>query len=382
MRIQRVADSLQVFYLTADMTGEARVRALTLATILVAVAACEEKSHSEAKPATSAKADAGTPRSAGVDKNIAEAVAEVAGGKGPGASGPPASGVFTPGAADKEIRAGDPPMLALGGKGEGATVAFAGGAPKKKLDAKVVVSVQMGPRSAMPTVELSVTQEANAAAESGGDKPAAPTEMTLRVAGSKLASEQPGELPAGLEKEIGKLKGSKYHFVVGTNGAGRLAGIDIPKEADPGLATILETAGDTLSLALLPYPTEPVGAGAFWMIKTRGAMFGLETVSYRMMKLQRVENDRATISVNTKHYVVSGRLGFPGLPPHKIGEFNQTGNGTIVVPVAQPSSIQGENTEALLASLVSDGQGGGGQAIPPGQQLPIHFELRTKMVAP
>src|SRR6185436_2066021 len=102
----------------------------------------------------------------------------------------------------------------------------------KKLDAKVVVSVQMGPRSAMPTVELSVTQEASAAPESADDKPAGPTEMTLRVAGSKLASDQPGELPAGLEKEIGKLKGSKYHFVVGANGAGRLAGIDIPKEAD------------------------------------------------------------------------------------------------------------------------------------------------------
>jgi hypothetical protein len=363
------------------MTRAVRIEGLLLGAILVAVAACEDKTHSEAKPASSAKADGGTPRSAGVDKNIAEAVAEVAGGKGPGGSGPPANGVFAPGAADKEVRAGDPPTVALGGKGEGATVTFASGPPKKKLDAKIVVSVQMGPRSAMPTVELSVTQDANAAAEPAEDKPSGPAEMTLRVAGSKLASEQPGELPAGLDKEIGKLKGSKYHFVVGANGAGRLAGIDIPKEADPGLATILETAADTLSLAMLPYPTEPVGAGAFWMVKTRGSMFGIETVSYRMMKLQRVENDRATIAVNTKHYVVSGRLGFPGLPPHKIGEFNQTGNGTIVVPVAQPSSVQGENTEALLANLVSDGQAGGGQSIPPGQQLPIHFELRTKMVA-
>jgi hypothetical protein len=362
------------------MTGEARVRALALAAIFVAVAACEDKSQSDAKPSASAKADGGTPRSAGVDKNIAEAVAEVAGGKGPGASGPPQTGVFAPGAADKDIRSGDPPMLALGGKGEGPTVTFASGPPKKKLDLKVVVSIQMGPRSAMPTVELSVNQEANAAAESASDTPAAPTEVVLRVAGAKLSSEQPGELPAGLEKQISKLKGSKYHFVVGPNGAGRLAGIDVPREADPGLATILETAGDTLSLAMLPYPTEPVGAGAFWMVTTRGIQFGLETVSYRMMKLQRIENDRATISVNTKHYVVSGRLGFQGLPPHKIGEFNQTGNGTIVVPAGQPSSLQGENTEALLANLMSDGQGGP-QSIPPGQQLPIHFELRTKILA-
>jgi hypothetical protein len=361
------------------MICEVRLQGLALASILVAVAACEDKNQSEAKPAASARADAG-PRSAGIDKNIAEAVAEVAGGKGPGASGPPATGVFEPGAADKDIRAGDPPTLALGGKGEGATISFASGPPKKKFDAKVVVSVQMGPRSAMPTVELSVTQEASAAAEPAGEKPAGPVETTLRVAGSKLASEQPGELPAGLDKEIAKLKGSKYHFVVGPNGAGRLAGIDIPKEADAGLVTVLETAGDTLSLALSPYPTEPVGAGAFWMVKARGTLFGLETVSYRMMKLQRVENDRATIAVSTKHYVVSGRLSFQGLPPHKIGEYNQTGNGTIVVPASSTSSIQGENTEALLANLVGDGQAGG-QGIPPGQQLPIQFQLRTKILA-
>jgi hypothetical protein len=360
------------------MTGEARVRALTLATVLVASAACEDKSQSEAKPAASATADGGAPRSSGVNKDIAEAVAEVAGGKGSGASGPPQSGVFAPGMADKEIRSGDPPMLALGGKGEGPTVTFAGGPSKKKLDLKVVVSIQMGPRQAMPTVELSVTQEASASAETAGDNPAGPAEATLRVAGAKLSSEQPGELPAGLDKQIAKLKGSKYHFVVGSNGAGRLAGIDVPKEADPGLAAVLETAGDTLSLAMLPYPTEPVGVGAFWMVRARSTQFGIETVSYRMMKLQRIENDRATISVNTKRYVASGRLGLQGLPPHKIGEFNQTGNGTIVVSAAQPSSLQGENSEALLANLVSEGQGGP-QGIPPGQQVPIHFELRTKI---
>lgn len=363
------------------MKGE-RLRMVLLAAALVGVAACEEKSQSEAKPAASAKVDGGATRSAGVDKNIAEAVAEVAGGKGPGAAGPPASGVFAPGAADREIRPDEPPKLSLGNKGEGATVQFASaGAAKKKFEAKVVVSVQMGPRQALPTVELSVSQEAGATAEATADKAPAVTEATLRVAAAKLASEQPGELPPGLAKEIGKLKGSKYHFVVATNGAGRLVGIEVPKDADPGLTTILETAGDTLSLALSPYPAEPVGAGAFWMITSRGPFFGLDAVSYRMMKLQKIENDRATIVVSTKHYVASGQLGFPGLPPHKIGEFNQTGNGTIVVPVAQPSSVQGENTEALLANLVSaDGQGGP-QGIPPGQQLPIHFELRTRIAA-
>src|SRR5262245_4703958 len=154
------------------MTGE-RVHTALLAASLFAAAACEDKSQSEAKPASSARADAGPSRSAGIDRNIAEAVAEVAGGKGPGAAGPPATGVFAPGAADKEMRPDEPPKLALGNKGGEPTVQFASGAPKRKFDAKVVVLVQTGPRQAMPTVELSVSQEAGAPAESAPDK--APT---------------------------------------------------------------------------------------------------------------------------------------------------------------------------------------------------------------
>jgi hypothetical protein len=360
------------------MTADRRIQVPLLAALLAAAPACEEKSKSDAKPAPSAKTDGGAPHGGGVDKNIAQAVAEIAGGNGPGGSGPPANGVFAPGAADKEIRAGDPPKLSVGGKGDGPTVSFAVGS-KKKLEARVVVSVQMGPRSALPTVELSISQEVAPPAESEEKAPTV-AETTLRVSGAKLSSEQPGELPPGLDKQISKLKGSKYHFVVAPNGAGRLVGIEVQKEADPGLATILETAGDTLSLAMLPYPTEPVGAGAFWMVASRGTFFGLDTVAYRMMKLQKIENDKATINVSTKHYVVSGQLGFPGLPPHKIGEFNQTGTGSLVVPVAQPSGVQGENSEVLLANLVSNGQASP-QGIPAGQQLPIHFELRTKILA-
>src|SRR4029453_476091 len=105
-----------------------------------------------------------------------------------------------------------------------------------------------------------------------------------------------------------------------------------------------------------------------------------ERVSYRMMKLTKVDGARATIAVNTKHYVVSGSLGFPGLPPPKIGEFNHSGNGVIVVPAAEPASAQGENTESLLANLVPEGQTAP-QGMQPGQQIPIRFEIRTKMTS-
>jgi hypothetical protein len=123
-----------------------------------------------------------------------------------------------------------------------------------------------------------------------------------------------------------------------------------------------------------------VGAGAVWMVTSRESFIGLDVVVYRMMKLQKIDGERATIGVSTKHYVVSGQLGFPGLPAHQVAEFNQTGNATIVVPVAQPSLVQGENTEVLLANLNLNGKDAP-QGMAQGQQVPIHFELRTKLNA-
>lgn len=364
------------------MTARTKLHVFSLAATFATLSACEEKSQSEAKPASSAKADSGLPHSAGIDKNIAEAVAEVAGGAAPGAaSGPPANGVFAPGAADKEIRTGDMPKVALGGKGDGPTVRFGSSLPKKKFDAKIVVSVQTGPRSALPTIELTVSTDSSGSTEAAADKPAgAPTETIFRVSNAKLSSEQPGELPAGVDKQIGKLKGSKYHFEFAPTGGGRLTGIEPPKDSEPDLLIVLETAGDILSTALSPYPSEPVGAGAFWMVTSREQFFGVDRISYRMMKLQRVEGERATIAVSTKHYVSPGRFGLPGLPPHKIGEFNETANGQIVVSVAQPSSVQGENSDVLMANLPLEGQAPP-QGMQQGQQIPLHFELRTRIVA-
>lgn len=350
-----------------------------VAASMLAALACEEKQQSDAKPAPSARADSGAPHAAGVDKNIAEAVAEVAGGTAPGMeNAPPASGVFAPGTADKEIRMGDPPKIALGGKGDGPTARFGTVAPKKKFDAKVVVAVQMGPRSAMPTVEVSVSMDPPQAPAEGADKPAA-TETVLRVTGAKLPSDQPGELPPGLDKQISKVKGSKYHFQFGPNGGARLANIEVSKDADSGLVPVLAAAGEALSIAFAPYPAEPVGAGAFWMVTSRESFLGLDVVSYRMMKLQKVDGDHATLGVSTRYYVVSGQLGFPGLPPHTVAEYNQTGNGSIAVSVAQPSLVQGEDTDTLLANL-SVAPKDVPQGMPPGQPLPLRFDIRTKFV--
>ncbi|HEX7669987.1 MAG TPA: hypothetical protein VF395_10400, partial [Polyangiaceae bacterium] len=145
------------------------------------------------------------------------------------------------------------------------------------------------------------------------------------------------------------------------------------KDFDESLGQVVRSASDGLSLAFLPYPTEPVGEGAFWMVTCRETFAGLDVVSYRMMKLEKIDGPRATISVNTKRYVAGGQVGFAGIPPHKVVEFTGTTTGKVVVPVANPSALQGELADVIVANIEAK------QApqAPPGR-LAVHLEIRTR----
>jgi hypothetical protein len=339
---------------------------------------CEDKQVQ--KKSEIEKADGAAPRAAGVDKNIAEAVAAVAGGKaGPGAgSGPPESGVFAAGAAEHEIRPGEPPKLALGGKGSGATVQFLTAAPKsgKKLEGQIEVAVQTGPRSAMPTVDLLLSFEPAAPKAVAEGAPPGPVELVGRVMAARLAKDQPGELPPGLDQQIARARGSRIRFELAPSGTGRVVGVEVSKDFDESLGQIVRSASDGLSLAFLPYPTEPVGVGAFWMVTSRESFAGLDVVSYRMMKLDRIDGPRATISVSTKRYVAGGQVGFAGIPPHKVVEFSGTTTGQVVVPVGNPAALQGELADAIVANIVAQQAP---QAPPaPQARLSIHLEIRMR----
>jgi hypothetical protein len=345
---------------------------------LVALPGCEEK---KAPPKVERSGpDGGAPRAGGgVDRNIAEAVAAVAAGTGAGVpQGPPEKGVFAPGAADREMHPGDLPKVVLGGKGTGPTVAFAAQDPRsrKKLGGRVQVAVQTGPQSAMPTVELLFSFEA-AEKSAAPDAPPGPVELLAKVTTSKLAADQPGQLPAGLDKQIAKAKGSVLRFQVAPSGAGRVTATEIAKGFDESLAQVVRSASDALALTLAPYPAEPLGVGAFWMVTSREAFAGLDVVAYRMFKLTKIEGEQATIDVTTKRITAGGQVGFAGLPPHTLHEFSGNATGRLVVSTLDPTTLTGELSDVLLANMGLQQAPGGPPA--PAQPISIHIEVRTRI---
>lgn len=345
--------------------------ALVPCVALAALPACDKQT--ETKRETSG--DAGAPRPAGVDKNLAEAVAAVAGNPGE-QSGPPPNGVFAPGAADKELKSTDPPKFTLGGKGAPPTVTFGASAAKtgKALLARTEVSVRLGPQQGLPTMDLSFAVDPEKPASPEDPAAAAgPRIATAKVMAARLAKEQPGTLPPEVAEQAGKIKGSKLRLEFAPAGAARVTAVEPSKEAEESLALVLRAAGDALVLAYLPYPAEPVGVGAYWLVTTREPFSGLDVVAYRMIKFEKMDGDKAVLSVNTKRYVAGGQLAILGLPQHQLMEFAGNSSGQILVAPSDPANLQGTITDQLAANILAQGQ-------PPGRdRLGLQLQMRTQV---
>jgi hypothetical protein len=247
----------------------------------------------------------------------------------------------------------------------------------KALMARTEVSVRLGPQQGLPTMDLSFTVDPEKPAapqdDAAKDQPPGPRALTAKVSAAKLAKEQPGALPPEVAELAGKMKGSKLKLEVSPTGAARLVAIESAKGSEESFALVLQAAGDALVMAYLPYPAEPVGAGAYWLVTTREPYAGLDVVAYRMVKVEKVEGDKATLNVNTKRYVAGGQLAILGLPQHQLVEFAGNSSGQLLVAASDPANLQGLMQDQLGANIHVPGQ-------PQGRdKLGLQLQMKTQV---
>jgi hypothetical protein len=360
--------------------------------------ACKEEPAPapEAKPENEASAE----KKPAVDEKIANAVAAATEAstrsgaqRSEGQLTPPADGILSADAAARELSPGSPAALVLGADGAAPRVRLGGErlAPGASPNAKLTLSYRSG-GSVMPTVELDLRSKltagsqaapsnvgaghaeaaggaasgapvAGAAAPSAGD----PTfSMRFTVASSRPAESQPGRLPDNAKAEIAKLGGSTIDRVVAANGAPislerKLAG------NNPDLEPLLTGGAEALSSALLAFPEVPVGAGAFWMIKSRETANGAAVLAYRMVKLVELGPTQAKLTVNTRRYLLEPELPLAGLPPHRVRRFESEGEATLTVRpgVGYPEAADVRDTFMALVSTNDR----------PNQAVPVQSEL-------
>lgn len=332
--------------------AETRDRRHLLALVLVAsvASACDDK-PTETRP-VAAEADGGEAQLKGVDPELAEAVAKAKKNegdpKGPkDENGPPEDGVFEPGKADAQLKRGAPPKIALGDAGkEPRTSLVPTLAPGWKETGSIEISLKMG-RNALPELSFGLAFEALKPKEGVAGQP-----MVAKVEKVGFTSDQ-GAQGKEMAGQLGKMRGSRIEFRIVEGGVGIDYGYSLAKGADPSLEMVLRSVGEALETATLGYPKEAVGAGGYWLVTTRGLVNGTEVVSYRLVKLEKVEGSTLTLNVNTKRYAVTSKLDLPGVPPgSELAQFQSTVDGTLTAEKNSPIAGSGSTKQQFLAGLI------------------------------
>lgn len=316
-------------------------------------AACEKKEQATTSINTTAQ-DAGTDSGELVlDPELAQAMAQTQAPPKTNASdanGPPPNGIFAPGAADKEAAKGSAPQLELGSEGADPKVSLRPVAPPdSKLTGSIEVTVQQGqPGGGLP---VSFGFDLTSQKLKEGEGPEGATKVTVRVTSAKVPITG---IDKTIEADVAKLKGTRIDYVLLPDGSGQDYKLELPKGHVPDLANWAQTLKDAIALVTLPVPEKPVGVGAYWMVKTREGVLGLDLVSYRLAKVEAIKDGVATLSLNTKRYSAVSTLDLAGLPPgvpKEMSDFQSMSEGRLEYKIGSAFPLGGDISSALAVGL-------------------------------
>lgn len=320
----------------------------------------EQPSQPSAEPSASAK-PAMDSKIANAVKAAAQQAQQAGQGGGQGADDLPANGLLTAEQADTKAARGGFNSITLGSTGSEPRVRL-GSAAASALKGKLELAVRTGPRSAMPTVVLDL--EGSTKVEAGQS----PT--ILKVSKSQLGAEQPGRIPDDVAEAITKLKGSSFSTTLLPTGRGALKFEAAPTLSHSEYEALLAAAAETLETVWLSYPSEPVGVGGFWMVRSRETFYQGDVLVFRLVKVEGIQGQQAQLSVATKRYLVGNVLGQMGLPPHTVAQYDGSGEAKLVVSAGATLPDQCEINDSLSAAVALHGN----QA----QQVPLQVGLQAR----
>ncbi len=316
--------------------------ALGLAALGLAGAGCGDE-----KKTQNTDADAGTvgPQKAVLDGKLAAAVqaaesAQPAPANKDGADGPPESGVFGPGLADKAQPAGPAKIEILGDGAEPRALLASAPGDDAKGAASVTIRIQNASIPGDFGLALKVDKPKD---EKKGDAP-----RGVRVLGKIAAVNIPAQAPRDLSDKLGKLKGTELRYTIGPDGVVSEVGFTVGKDADPALGDlVVRGLVDALAVSMPPLPKKPVGVGAFWMVTDRATTFGVDVVRYRVYKIEKLDKGAASFSIDVRQYAAKDEADLGALgagAKMSIQQFQSTGKGKVDWTAGGLMPLKGETS--------------------------------------
>jgi hypothetical protein len=298
--------------MTRPMPGPLAIAlALSCGVAALSSAACDEKKTSDTTP--SLDASAGTDKYATADPKLERALQAAASASAGNDNGPPPNGIFSPGVADRRHPKGGPTTVETLGDGTEPRIALNEGAPdairaSSYGPAALELGMQMGPRAAVPTVDLGLSIGAAKKDDGGSDW------LVAELKKASPAKEQFGDLPPGTDKAIATLEGSLLRIKFATDGGESDVQMTLGKQALAELGRLAQNAVEALTFATVPLPSKPVGVGAQWIAESRMPLSGLDVIAYRAFRVKSIDGNRVHLSLDVKAYATTSDTVMPEVP--------------------------------------------------------------------
>jgi|CZKU01.1.fsa_nt_gi hypothetical protein len=286
--------------------------ALGCSSAALASAGCDDKKTSDARP-SSLDASAGMDKYATADPKLAKALQAAASATPGNENGPPPDGIFAPGVADKRHPKGAPTTVEMLSDGSEPRMALNEGAAdvvraSSYGPAALELGMQMGPRAAVPTVDMSLSIGAAKKDDGGTDW------LVAELKKATTSKEQFGDLPPGTDMAIATLEGTLLRVKLGPDGAESDLQVSLGKQAIAELGRLAQNAAEALVFATVPLPPKPVGVGAQWIAESRLPLSGLDVIAYRAFRVKTVEGNRVHLSLDVKAYATTSDTAMPEVP--------------------------------------------------------------------
>jgi hypothetical protein len=275
---------------------------------------CEEKKPSSEAPAPDASR--APDKYATADPKLAKVLQGPGDASAGGDKGPPPEGIFPPGRADERHAKGVPtkvdfvndgaePRVSLLGEGDKAAE---GARSRLYGPAALELGMQMGPRTAMPTIDFALSLGPGRAEEGGADY------LVADVKKAMPSKRQLGQLPPGTDKDIAALGGTSIRIRLLPDGRTGEFQAQLSKSAHSDLERLATTAAEALVFVTVPLPSRPVGSGAMWIAETRMPLGGLDVIAYRAYRVKDIAGDRVRLALEVKAYAADKDVQLQGVP--------------------------------------------------------------------
>lgn len=277
----------------------------------------------------------------------------------------PASGVLSPGVADKVLPVGQPPIVRLLEPGaeprsDLSYTLVKGTSQKMAMAMDMAVGLKTKGQSApsMPMPRMTMTFDTTTADKNGAGE----FKIDSRLVATSVdpSGGQQEQMARALRPQIEAMKGLGMTYWVNPRGNVRDVKLDVPPSVPAAAQQIMNGMSHSFESMVTPLPQEPVGVGARWQVVSRLNTGGADILQSAIYTLKSRSGQRASLDVTVLQLAANDTIRTPQMPAGmsaKIKTFSSTGSGTSQLDVKSVAPEGG--TMSLKTTMEISVQGAG-----------------------